>query len=196
MNKFKLLFLAAVIVAGASSVNAQKSGYISVEQVVGLMPEISKIDTTLKRFQSDSLNTEFASLIQEYNYKDSILTKTDTTKIPVAVKRQHRQDLEQIAYQVQNWQQISQQVMQNKQQELLAPVYQRVMKAVNDVAKENGYSFVYNQEVLLVAPPSDNLLPLVARKLNIKLPTQGGQPQAGNTAAPAGARPTGAKRSN
>lgn len=189
MNKIKLFLVAALFMAGVGSVQAQKSGYISVEQVVSLMPEVGRIDTALQKFQADSLNTEFASLIQEYNYKDSLLTKTDTTKIPAAVKRQHRQDLEQIAYQVQNWQQISQNVMQSKQQELLAPVYQKVMRAINDVAKENGYSFVYNQEVLLVAPPSDNLLPLVAKKLNIKLPAGAGQPGGVRPTAGAGARP-------
>jgi outer membrane protein len=190
MNKIKIFLLAALFVVGASNVQAQKSGYISVEQVVSLMPEVAKIDTALQKFQTDSLNTEFSSLVQEYQYKDSILTKTDTTKIPAAVKRQHRQDLEQIAYQVQNWQQISQNVMQNKQQELLAPVYQKVMRAINEVAKENGYSFVYNQEVLLVAPPSDNLLPLVAKKLNIKLPAGAGQqPGAPATRPATGARP-------
>lgn len=194
MNKIKLFFIASLFVAGVSSVHAQKSGYISVEQMVSLMPEVPRIDTALQKFQSDSLNAEFASLVQEYQYKDSILTKTDTTKIPVAVKRQHRQDLEQIAYQVQNWQQISQNVMQNKQQEMLAPVYQRVMKAINDVAKENGYSFVYNQEVLLVAPPSDNLLPLVAKKLNVKLPTNPNA-QGASAGAPVGAsRPVPGKR--
>ena len=78
--------------------------------------------------------------------------------------------------------------MQSKQQELLAPVYQKVMKAINDVAKENGYAFVYNQEVLLVAPPSDNLLPLVARKLNIKLPANPNQGAAANR-PPTGAKP-------
>lgn len=193
MNKFKFFLLASLFVAGTSSVQAQKSGYISVEQVVSLMPEIGRIDTTLQKFQADSVNTEYASLIQEYQYKDSIVNKTDTTKIPASVLRQHRVDLQQIAYQVSNWQQISQNVMQSKQQELLAPVYQRVMKAINDVAKENGYAFVYNQEVLLVAPPSDNLLPLVARKLNIKLPTGAGQQPtagAGGTTRPAtGAKP-------
>ena len=192
MNKFKLFFLAAVLVIGVGSANAQgqKSGYISVEQMVYLMPELGKIDTLLQKFQNDSLNTEFASLIQEYNYKDSILTKTDTTKIPASVMRQHRQDLQQIAYQVQNWQQISQNYMQGKQQELMAPVYQKVMDAVRAVAKENGYGFVYNQEALLVAPPADNLLPLVAKKLKVNLPTQGAQPQAG------GARPAANNRRN
>lgn len=174
MNKIKLFLLAAVVVvaAGTAGAQGQKSGYISVEQMVSIMPEVGKIDTLLQRFQIDSLNTEFASLIQEYNYKDSILTKTDTTKIPPAVKRQHRQDLESIAYQVQNWQQISQNVMENKKQQFLAPLYQKVMGAINQVAKENGYAFVYSQEALLVAPPGDNLLPMVAKKLNVKLPVQ------------------------
>jgi outer membrane protein len=175
MNKIKLLLVAAILTISAVQVKAQKTGYISVEQAVSIMPEIGRIDTSLQRFQTDSLNTEFASLIQEYNYKDSLLTKTDTTKIPAAVKRQHRQDLESIAYQVQNWQQISQNVMQSKQQELLEPVYRRLMATIQTVAKENGYTYVYNKEALLVAPPGDDLLPLVARKLNIKLPPAGAQ---------------------
>ncbi len=44
------------------------------------------------------------------------------------------------------------------------------MTTLNTVAKENGYSYVYSKEALLVAPPGDDLLPLVAKKLNIKLP--------------------------
>jgi outer membrane protein len=190
MNKIKLVLLAAVVIVAAGSANAQgqKSGYISVEQMVSIMPEVGKIDTLLQKFQNDSLNTEFASLIQEYNYKDSILTKTDTTKIPASVRRQHRIDLESIAYQVQNWQQLSQNYMQGKQQQLLAPVYQKVMDAIRAVAKENGYAFVYNQEALLVAPPGDNLLPMVAKKLNVKLPTQTTNPGT-NTKPPVGNRP-------
>jgi outer membrane protein len=192
MNKFKLFFLAAIMILGASSmkVQGQKSGYISIEQMISLMPEVGKIDTLLQKYQTDSINTEFASIIQDYNYKDSLLTKTDTTKIPAATRRQYRRDLEAITYQVQNWQQISQQAMQNKQQELLAPVYQKVYGALNQVAKENNYAFVYREEALLVAPPGDNLIPLVAKKLNIKLPAGNG-PQ---NAAPTGAqRPTGTR---
>lgn len=184
MNKIKFFFLAALVVLGASSLNAQKSGYFSMDNMLQLMPEVGKIDTLLQRFQADSVNAEFASLVQDYNYKDSLLTKTDTTKIPPATRRQYRRDLEQIAYQVQNWQQISQNVMQNKQQELMAPVYQKIITALNQVAKENGYSFVYREEALMVAPPSDNLIPLVAKKLNVKLPNQPGTQAAATTPRP------------
>ena len=187
MNKIRIFLLAAILLVAASSVNAQgqKSAYISVEQMVYLMPELGKIDTLLQKFQTDSLNTEFAALIQDYQYRDSMLTKTDTTKMPASVRREHRQQLEGNAYQIQNWQQISQNVMQSKQQELMAPVYQKVMDAIRAVAKDNGYAFVYNQEALLVAPPADNLLPLVAKRLNVKLPTQN-TPGAANNSRPAG----------
>lgn len=190
MNKFKLFLLAATVILGASRVQAQqKSGYINMDAMISIMPEVGKIDTVLQRYQADSVNAEFASIIQDYNYKDSLLTKTDTTKIPAATRRQYRRDLEAITYQVQNWQQISQQAMQAKQQELLAPIYQRVYAALNAVAKENGYGFVYREEALLVAPPADNLLPLVARKLNVKLPTGTGQPSAANPRPAGGAKP-------
>ncbi len=193
MNKIKSVALAALFVIGftAAQAQGQKSAYMSVEQMVYLMPEIPKIDTMLQRYQADSLNTAYVELIRDYQYRDSVLR--DTSKMPPSVIRQHRQELEATGYQIQNWQQISQEALRNKQQELLNPVYVKVMDAVRTVAKENGYGFVYNQEALLVAPPADNLFPMVAKKLNVKLPTQaGGTAPAGTTPRPnagAGTRP-------
>jgi outer membrane protein len=192
MNKIKLFLLATVITVAATSVQGQKAGYMNIEQMLSIMPEVGKIDTLLKKFQTDSLNTEFQGLVQDYNYKDSMLNKSDTSKMPTTIKRQYRQDLESIAYQVQNWQQISQNVMQSKQQELLAPIYQKIYTAINQVAKENGYAYVYKEEALIVAPPADNMLPLVAKKLNIKLPTQDNGAAANR---PAANKPTTTKKS-
>ncbi len=174
--KFRFFIAAAILMISATA-SAQKTGYISLEQIVSLMPEIRKIDSSLQRYQSDSINGEFASIVQEYNYKDSIMNAKDTLSMPAQVKNQYRQDIQGLAYQIQNWQAIAQQAIQNKQSEMLEPVYVKVMNALNAVAKENGYTYVYNKEVLLVAPPSDDLLPLVAKKLNIKLPPANAAPK-------------------
>ena len=169
MNKIKLFLAAACIVLTAGSAMAQKTGYISVDEVVRIMPEVGKLDTLMQKYQTDSINAEFASLVAEYKYKDSTLSR-DSAKMPVNVKRQYQQDMEGLAYQVQNWQQIAQQAYQAKQNQLLEPIYRKAVTAINTVAKENGYAYVYTKEALLVAPPADDLLPLVAKKLNIKLP--------------------------
>ena len=180
MTKIRTFLLAAVLIATCSSAMAQKSGYISVDNVVSLMPDLRHIDTLMQKYQADSINTEFASLVADYNYRDSLLSSKDTLKMPATVREQHRQALQQISYQVQNWQQIAQQAFQSKQQELLQPVYRKVIEAVNAVAKENGYAYVYTQDALIVAPPADNLLPLVAKRLNLKIPTGPGMNQQAN----------------
>jgi len=171
MNKIKLFFIATVLLC-SGTVMAQKTGYVSVDQIIQIMPDASRIDTLMQRYQRDTINSEFQSLIEQYNYKDSLLNKTDTTKMPASLRKQYHQDLEGIAYQVQNWQSIAQQAYQAKQSQLLEPVYRKVISTIQAVAKEKGYTYVYDKSVLVVAPQGDDLLPLVAQRLNIKLPPQ------------------------
>jgi len=170
MNKIKLFMVAAVLFVSAGTVMAQKSGYIRVDAIVSLMPETAKLDSLLRKYQADSLNPQFAYIVQEYNRKDSLVNGKDSLKTPIAVRQQVRQELEGYAYQIQNWQQLVQQALQTKQQELLEPIYRKVDGAIQTVAKENGYTYVFNSEALLVMPPADDLLPLVAKKLNVKVP--------------------------
>ena len=160
----------AAFITVSSAALAQKTGYISVDQVISIMPEVVKIDSQLQKYQADTVNAEFASLIEQYNYKDSMLNKTDTTKMPSSLRKQYRSDLEGIAYQVQNWQAISQQAIQNKQNQLLAPVYRKVMSAIQAVAKEKGYTYIYDKSVLILGPNGDDLLPAVAQRLKVTVP--------------------------
>ncbi|MER3497518.1 MAG: hypothetical protein C4308_02190 [Chitinophagaceae bacterium] len=172
MKKILSVFvIAAGLIAISAQANAQtKIGYMSVDQMVSIMPEAAKIDSLLQKYQSDSLNSTFKTIIDEYNYKDSMLNKTDTSKTPKSILNQYRTDLNILAYQVQNWQTITQQAIQNKEEELLAPLYTKVITALRTVAKEKGYTYVLSKDAFLVAPDGDDLLPAVAAKLGVKLP--------------------------
>lgn len=172
MNKFKLFLIAAFLVFSSSAAMAQKTGYIDVNVVIQIMPDAAKIDSLMNKFQADSLSEEFATLVRDYKYRDSILGSKDTLTMPASVKAQHQQTLQNVAYQINNWQTISQQYYQTKQNQYLEPVYRKVMKAIQDVAKEKGYTYIYDKSVLIVGPTGDDLLPAVAQKLNIKIPAQ------------------------
>ena len=159
----------------AGTVNAQtKIGYISIDNMVGLMPEAAKADTLLQRYQQDSLNPQLALDLQNYQYKDSIMKSPDTLRMPQQIKDENRKSLAESAYRINNWQSITQQLIQQKQEELVAPIYNKVHEAIKAVAKEKGYTHVMSQDIFLVAPEGDNLLPAVAVKLKVKLPTQAG----------------------
>lgn len=153
----------------SGSANAQtKIGYISVDNVVGLLPEVAKIDSLLERYQADSLNPEYASLVQRYQFDDSLYR--DSVKTPKAVRDEIAKKLPGYIYQIQNWQQIVNQALESKQNELLAPLYRKVYDAIKLVAKEKGYTHVFNKEALLVAPDGDDMLTAVATKLKITIP--------------------------
>ena len=62
--------------------------------------------------------------------------------------------------------------MEAKQNELVQPIYKKVYDAIKAVAKEKGYTHVFNKEAFLVAPEGDDLIIAVATRLKIKIPPQ------------------------
>lgn len=184
MKKIISVVVIACMMLAATNANAQKIGYIRIDDVVGLMPEAAKIDTALQKYQSDSLNSTLNNIVQEYQYKDSMLTKVDTSKTPKQVLQQLRTDVNVLAYQIQNWQTLAGQAYESKQQQLLAPLYNKAITAVRTVAKEKGYAYVLSKDAFLVAPDGDDMLPAVATKLGIKLPPGAAQRPTGAGAKP------------
>jgi outer membrane protein len=178
MKKLKVFVVAACLMMVGNVAMAQtKIAYISVDQVVYLMPGTAKIDSLLQKYRTDSIQPEYNRLIVNYQFKDSVYR--DSTKTPKAVRDEVAKELPSYIYQIQNWQQIEQQAIEAKQNELLGPIYKEVYDAIKAVAKEKGYTHVLSRESLIVMPDGDNILPLVATKLKLKLPP----------AQPAGAAP-------
>ena len=182
MKKIIAIFvLAAGLVSG--TVQAQnKFGFIRVDEMVSLMPELKKIDTLLSSYQNDSLPRTYNYLLGQYQYYDSIAT--DSVKQTGVVRQEAARQRAEYLNELQSWQSTAQQLIEAKQNQLLQPVYDKVLKAIDDVAKEKGYTYVFNRESLLIGPPTDNLLQQVADKLKVKVP------------APATTKPTTPKTGN
>ncbi len=132
------------------------------------MPETVKIDTLLERYQADSINPRYAQIVSLYQYKDSVYR--DSLRVPPAVRKQIEEELPSLIYQIQNWQQIVNQALEARQNELLAPIYRKVYDAIKLVAKEKGYTHVFTKEAFLVAPDGDDMITAVAAKLKVTLP--------------------------
>src|SRR5688572_33367674 len=102
MKKLKALVVAVcLLIAGNVAVaQAQKIAYISVDQVVGLMPATSKIDSLVSKYRTDSVQPEYTRLITQYQWKDSVYR--DTLKTPKAVRDEVAKELPGYIYQIQN----------------------------------------------------------------------------------------------
>src|SRR5262245_37208849 len=182
MKKITAIFvLAAGLISG--TVQAQgKFGFIRVDEMVSLMPELKKIDTLLQIYQQDSLPRTYNYLLGQYQRYDSIVN--DSARSPMVVRQDAAKNRAGFLEELQNWQSSAQSLYEAKQGALLQPVYDKVLKAIDEVAKEKGYTYVFNREALLVGPPADNLLPMVAEKLKVKVPPAGTQTPVKQTIPP------------
>ena len=168
----KILTIVAVVmslVMAGNSVKAQgagKIGYISLQELIPTMPEYKKADTALNDYQN-ALGQNFEDMKREYYEKDSSLQSKDTLKLTKAQLEIKRREVSELLVKLQGWQQQAQQLYQQKQQDLIAPIQKKAVDAVNQVAKENGYAYVLTKEALLVSPPAEDILPLVKKKLGI-----------------------------
>jgi outer membrane protein len=167
MKKIITVFALTLGTLMAVSAQAQKTGYISLDAAVSLLPETAHLDSLLQKYQADSLGTQYQYLLGEYQRNDSIYR--DSTK-PKSVRTLAGQQMQGFLEQLQNWQQYAQQATMDKRDQLLMPLYQKVTEAVRAVAKEGNYAYIYRTEALLLGPAADDLLPAVAKKLNLKLP--------------------------
>ena len=174
MKKF---FTVALFLAGFLSVatlaEAQiKIGYISSQDLLSVMPETKKADSSLQQLR--------AALIQNAQDKEAKLNadidkfNKDSANYSEAVKTVKRQELQKTYQELAGEEQRINEQLQQRQQELITPIQKKANDAVQATAKENGYTYVFEKDVLIVAPSGEDLLPLVAKKLGIKLPAAGG----------------------
>jgi outer membrane protein len=162
----KLLFAGAAALTMFTATAQSKLGYINANELMGLMPEAAQAQTKLQKFNQE-LSQTYQDLTIDFNNLDSSFS-ADSARLSPTMREIKRKDLVNKFQAIQNFQQTSQEQMQAKQEEVIAPIREKALTTIRTVAKENGYTYIFQEENLLVAPPADNILPLVKAKLGIK----------------------------
>lgn len=166
-----LIVVAGMLIAGSASAQT-KIGYIRIDDIVGVMPELSRdkvvMDTVGQQYVKDSIMPRLTYVQGEYQRKVQDLS--DSTK-PKGVRDQILKDLQNYKDELDGADALIQQAQQFKQQEFLKPYYAKAKKAIEQVAKEKGYTHILSSDIFLVAPEADDISLPVLAKLGIKLPT-------------------------
>lgn len=168
----KTLIVAFIaLFAFCGSAMAQKTiklGHINSNDLMQIMPgkdsaqtalqaEVADLENTLKAMQSE--------LEQRYNeFQEKQSQWSDL------IKQTKQRELQDMGTRIEEFQQNAQAQLQARQEELLKPIIDRAKKAIEDVAKENGYTYVFDTSVgaLLYQQDSDDIMPLVKKKLGLK----------------------------
>ena len=155
---FSFVFAGVLAALAAAPAQAQlKIGYVNSQRILAETPAFADVRATLEReftplrAEIDSLEARLGRADQEFQAQAGTLTE--------AARQQRQQTLQQ---QLQAYQQRGQQIQQQlatREQELVAPVMQRIRGILEEVRRAGNYSFIMD--------PPDGLVVAVDPALDV-----------------------------
>ena len=148
-------------------VSAQKFGHINTQELFTQMPEVAqvklKMDTIQNQYETQlaSMNEEIQKKMQDYQANEATM--------PDAVKQIRQQELQEMNQRIQLFYQTAEQDIQKKQQELLAPIHEKMAKAIKAVGERDGYTYIFDSLAMVhIGNDAIDATPAVKKELGIK----------------------------
>lgn len=168
----RILTLSLLIFAISNKALCQtdpKTGYTNVEFIISKLPEVKKITDELEKQKKQYANA-YDQKVKEFQEKYNAYQKSGAN-LPEIIKKDKEKELETMQAAIQELQQNAEKDLANKQNQMVQPLYVKVYSAIQNVAEENGFKFIFNTgdgsqtRHMLVAPPDGDISEMVLKKL-------------------------------
>jgi len=169
----RLVKIAALIifVFGVINVDAQgkiKLGYVNSDSLMLVMPGVDSANALLQK-EYKTYQTQLSAMQAELNtkYQDY---QTNLASMSELIKQTKMAELQDLNTRIESFTAKADTAFQKKKAELFKPIQEKAVKAIEEVAKENGYSYVFDSAIgtFLYKTESDNMMNLVKKRLGIK----------------------------
>lgn len=148
---------------------AQKFGYVNSGEILTDMPAVKQMQSNLEGFKTQ-LEKKAEQMIKEFQTKQQKAAADEQAgNLSPAAKETLLKELQTKEQEILKFQQESQQQLAEKEQTLLQPILDKVNTAINDVATEDGYQFIFDLQsgVLLYYKAEADVTAKVKSKLGI-----------------------------
>ena len=163
-----LAILVLVTFTFVANAQAQKFGHVDFAKLYSVMPGQDSVRAVYEAYatglqnQMTTMQAELENKFMEYQANQATMSNI--------IKQTKEREIQDLQTRIEEFNAQAQQDLGEKEQELTAPIIEKARKAVEDVAKENGYTYIFNstEGLLLYATPSDDILSLVKAKLGMQ----------------------------
>lgn len=164
--KKHFLLIAVICCVFSLSANAQKYGHVNSGDVLKAMPGVDSLQIKMAEFQEE-LTSIYENMVTEFTAKKEKFDKEAGT-MSSAVRKIREQELVEMQNRIQEFQYSVQEDLEEKQIELAKPFQDKIQNAINAVAKENQFAYIFDTQILLYSDGGEDVTPLVKKKLGIQ----------------------------
>lgn len=163
----KKLFLLLLIFAPLAMVAQDKIAYLNAQEIFALMPEMTETRTKLADKEA-TIQKQAQAIYDEYMAKAKEFSETPTEQLTEAILMDRDKVLTQLQERYQSFVQTSQATFEKERDAMVAPIQEKLMKAIESVGQENGYSYILDRAAMLyVSPTATDASAKVKAKLGI-----------------------------
>jgi outer membrane protein len=151
---------------------AQKFGFVNSGSILEGMPQVKEAESNLEAL-GKQLQAKGEKMMQDFQLKyQELERKVQAGEITPKAQETETAMLEEERNKILAYDQEMQKQLGDKREALLAPILDQVKTAIDAVAKENGYTYIFDGSpgvgVILYADESTNVTALVKTKLGIQ----------------------------
>ncbi|RHJ86530.1 OmpH family outer membrane protein [Parabacteroides sp. AM08-6] len=162
----KLIVLLLMMLPFGVFAQEGKIAIVNSQEILTIMPEFTSMQKALQDLDA-KYKQEMKVINDEYErkYADFIAQQDSLTE---NIKMRRMQELSDLQERSNNFVQVAQQEFGKKQQELFAPIQEKLRDAIKAVGDEKGYTYILDpQAVLYTGNAAVDATPFVKAKLGL-----------------------------
>jgi outer membrane protein len=159
-----------LFVGATASAQTLKFGHIDFQGLITTMPERDVAQKAMAKMQAD-LESQLGVMQKEYQTKgQEYVALVKQANVTDAIRQAKEADIQSLQERITTFQQQAQENLQKEETKQFQPVVEKAKKAIAEVAKEQGMTFVFEVNSVLYynAVQSTDMMPLVKAKLGLK----------------------------
>jgi outer membrane protein len=164
---FQLAVVALLLLAATTTASAQKFGYVNSQAILAEMPEMKAAESGLEALQTQ-LQKKGRAMVETFQADvQKLQTQAQAGELTPKVQQEESAKLEARQAEIGDFEKSMMEDLQKKRTELLEPIYEKVNEAIKAVAEEQGYQFIFDQQVLLYGEETSDVSTAVKAKLGM-----------------------------
>ena len=151
------------------SFSQQLFGHVNSQEILSSMPEAATAQLALQS-ELEVLQQTGQTMMQEFEAQQKQF-QIDQANMNDAIRNTKIKELEDLQARILTFEQTAEQSIQMKQAELFEPILTKIQNAIDEIAKEKGYSYVFDavglQGGMVYKDDSYDITNIVKTKLNL-----------------------------
>lgn len=165
----KLGMIAAALFLFSTFASAQKFGYVNSALILKDMPEMKQFQSTLDSYQKQLEKQGEAKLTAFQQKQQAAAQKKQQGLMTPKEEEEVTAELQKMQQELYDYSAQMDKDLSERQQKEMKPILDKVNTAIQDVAKEGSYQYIFDAQsgVILYADEASDVTNLVKSKLGI-----------------------------